>query len=626
MQNRGERSHGASDPLYGREVVMQTDERRRALLIGSPAFGLQGVLPDVGKMRRELEAWGFRCTECVGEHATRDGILCALRELVAGTRAGDVVAIYYSGHGGRCRLAAEGTSQPPAWNYLVPMDHHRETAFRGIAEFELGGFLHELAERTLDVTVILDCCHAAGTFRGDERVRAVPELSSMPRPLQDALDELAKAPRVLHPDGHRDVVRVLATSSDASAFEFTRNGQPSGYLTTELCAALAEARQAPMTWDSIIRQVRERIMARRGSDTQRPEVEGPRHRLPFSLHEPVSRGEHATLVLDDEGAPWIRAGRLQGLREGDRVEVHDGSDAVAATGTIAVLFEDSARLELDPRRSGGVPRLGSTVVSRSPSLRRTVRVGPEALGVPGLLSGLEQSQRLSVVSTDDATFSVQLGHGRLHVRGPAWLRRVPRPATPEGVQALVADLDGLARAEILLHELESPRGLPQGPDPIRWTFELFVTEPSSRSPRPLRPGEVLQEGTRLYAELRHLTRAKPTLYVNVLDRGITGRLALINQSEPAGVQLRAQQTRWVGRRAHGGPPGLRLAWPEQVPRDGLGRESLWCVVSQRPLDLRPLLEGPGARPPDRNRDGPADGLGTALHWAVARVEFSLQAV
>lgn len=601
-------------------------QERRALLIGSPSFGLQGVAFDVGQMRVELEAWGFRCAQCAGEDATRDGILTALRELVARTHAGDAVAIYYAGHGGRCRAAApEGASPTPAWNYLVPMDHDFSTRFRGIAEFEFAALLHELAAHTPNVTVILDCCHAAGTFRADERARSVPELPFVPDALAEALARQQRSGLELHPDGHPEVVRVVATASDSSAFELSRDGQSSGYLTTELCAALAEARQVPMPWDAILGQVRERIMARRGSMTQRPEVEGPRRRLPFSLREAVATGEHATLVFGADGTPWARAGRLHGLREGDRLEIQDGSDAVVATGAIAELFEDSARLELEEGARAAGLGLGSTVVLRHPTVRRTVRVQPEALGVSGLCSGLDQSQRLSLVTSGDALLTVSLADGCLHVSGPSWLRRSPRPATPEGIEALVEDLDAVARAEILLHELESPRGLPQGSTPLRWTFEVFVTEPGSRSPRLLRPGEILREGTRLYAELRHSTRAKPTLYVNLIERGVAGRPTLVSRSEPAGMELRAEETRWVGRRAHGGPLGMRLLWPKDVPRGEVGRERLLCVVSYRPLDLRSLVEGPRARRAEGTSRGKRDTvLGAPLYWDVAQVEFGLQ--
>ncbi len=70
---------------------------------------------------------------------------------------------------------------------------------------------------------------------------------------------------------------------------------------------------------------------------------------------------------------------------------------------------------------------------------------------------------------------------------------------------------------------------------------------------------------------------------------------------------------------------MRLVWPEHVPRDGVGQEVLICVVSQRPLDLRSLLEGPRVERENESRGGPADGLGTALFWSVARVEFRLEA-
>jgi hypothetical protein len=625
-----ERWRGPTDPSIMPAMTSPTKPRHRAVLIGAPTRGLKGVLNDVATMRKELEAWGFACDELAGPAATREGILGALRELVEWAATNDdVIAIYYSGHGGWYRLLERADEPPgPPTGFLVPTDIEADRDFRPIIDLELAVIVDDLARRTKNVTVILDCCHSAGLFREHEMARALKERVIEPGPLQDSLLALAGRSRVLHPEGHPDVVRVVATASASSAFEFQPEQGPSGgYLTHELCAALAEARQVPLPWETIIGQVRERVADRRGSTTQRPEVEGPRRRLPFSLYEPAYDGERSVLVYGSDDAPWARAGRLHGLSKGDRVEVQDG-EAVVATGRIVALLDDSTRLELDPITSGRKPALGSTVVPRSLALRKTVRVEPDALAAAGPLTGLERSPRLSVVvDGEDADFVVSLEDGGLCVSGQSWLRRLPWPATPDGIASLVDELDGLARTEILLAALASPPGLTAGSSPIDWEVEVFVTEPGRDSPRPLAAGEVLHEGVWIYAELRHLSRGGPILYVDVLDRDASGRLQLINESEPAGVQLRALETRWVGRRRHGGPPGLELRWPDLVPRDGIGHEELIFVVSQRPLDLRSLLEGPrasrGSRPQAQLRGTPADEVGTPLPWTVARVSFGV---
>lgn len=608
-----------------------TAPRRRALLIGSPVGGLLGVLPDVATMRCELEAWGFECEERTGADATREEILRALHELVAWAQPADAIVIYYSGHGGRgIVVEREGERSGPKLSFLVPWDIDHEGDFRGILEHELAGIVDDLSLRTPNVTVILDCCHSAGMARGTDVPRAVPERRIMTSAQQASLAALDRRPRPLDADGHRGVVRVVATAPGSLAFEFREPGRNGGYLTHELCAALAEARQVPLAWEAILGKVRERVAERRRSTLQRPEVEGPRRRLPFSLDEPAVDGERSTLVYGSDGAPWMRAGRLHGLCKGDTVEIQAGG-SIAATGRVVALLDHAARLELDPRADGQRPALGSTVVPRTLALRRTVRVDPGALGVEGVLWGLERSLRLRVVDDDEpADFLVALVDGGLHLSGPPWLRRVPRPTTPEGVDALVADLDALARSEILLAALACPPGLDGGASPIDWEVEVKVTAPDGTEPQPLVRDQVLPEGTLVYAELRHRSLGRPTLYVNVLDRGVSGRLALVNASEPAGVQLRAQEERWVGRRRTGGPLGVALAWPDCVPRGHSGHETLYFVVSQRPLDLRSLLEGPRAERAPRSlgqtRGTPADELETPLAWTVTRVGFGVAGV
>jgi hypothetical protein len=50
---------------------------RRALLIGSPVYGLQAVGADLDTMTELLQRRGFSCFRCYGKDATRLGILAA---------------------------------------------------------------------------------------------------------------------------------------------------------------------------------------------------------------------------------------------------------------------------------------------------------------------------------------------------------------------------------------------------------------------------------------------------------------------------------------------------------------------------------------------------------------------
>jgi hypothetical protein len=231
-----------------------------------------------------------------------------------------------------------------------------------------------------------------------------------------------------------------------------------------------------------------------------------------------------------------------------------------------------------------------------------------------------------VADDEPSDFVVARGAGGLLVSGPPWLHRVARPATPEGVAEVVADLDALARSEILRAALDAAREPGAARSPGGWQVRAYVTDPEGKEPRTLEAGERLRVGSRIYVELTNPTRGAPTLYVNVLDRGVSGRIEVVNQSEPAGVQLPATEVRWVGRRPNTNSPGMRLAWPRIVPAGAPGHEELVVVVSDRPLDLRSLREGPKvAREPEGQRRGEAraDELGMPLAYAVTRVGFEL---
>lgn len=256
--------------------------RHRALLVGSPG-GLHGVPVDVERMRAQLDRWEFTSTTVMG--VTRSELMRALALMLTETRPDDAVVVYYSGLAARgLEIDSSGMLAGPAWNYLVTADHDLEGSARGIADFELDQIAYDLAKITPNVTFIFDCCFARRMTRTSSEVvktlgRAMFERTSLP----DAWHARGAQSHDSRAVAERNVIRVAATSVDGAAFEFEGADGSAGYFTTELCAALDDARTAPISWDTIIRRVRERIFERRGSTTQRPEIAGPRNRLPFSL-------------------------------------------------------------------------------------------------------------------------------------------------------------------------------------------------------------------------------------------------------------------------------------------------------------------------------------------------------
>ena len=136
-----------------------------ALLIGAAVDGLPGVANDVGAMSIALHARGLAVVRCVGENATRAGIIAAYERLIADTGAGDAAAVvYYSGHGGWARSPDSGGGDLPAprdLQFIVPTDYRASAPgeFRGITSVELSALLARLTGKTRNVTAMFDCCH-----------------------------------------------------------------------------------------------------------------------------------------------------------------------------------------------------------------------------------------------------------------------------------------------------------------------------------------------------------------------------------------------------------------------------------------------------------------------------------
>lgn len=341
--------------------------RRVALLIGAQTGGLTGVGNDVDTMDGRLGWYGFTTTRREAGEATRDGILDAYEGLIRDTRAGDAVVVYFSGHGGLA-VPPPGVGERAGLQFLVPTDYG-ETAgsrFLGITAAELSVLLVRLTHATANVTVILDACHAAHQSRvGDLRVKALD------RPVYlDVAEHLSRLRRegldttVRDVLGNRNAVRVVACGREQSAYEHTDAGRRTGLLTGSLDRALAELGDRPATWAAVLARVRE--LTRVVMPAQRPEAEGPAHRLLFrsTAVEPApgpirpALGAPVTVewgrVIDGHAHPLPMAGAE--LSPGDHVYVRVRNDGDRTVHVSVLEFDASHRITvitaLDP---SGVP-------------------------------------------------------------------------------------------------------------------------------------------------------------------------------------------------------------------------------------------------------------------------------
>lgn len=141
---------------------------RRAVLIGINYVGQQGQLSgchnDVKNVRQFLETrHGFsECNMTIlmddGRYPppTRQNILNSFRNIVAESKAGDVVFIHYSGHGGRLR-DDNGDEDDGYDETLIPVDFQRTGQIR---DDDIYKILVKPMAAGVTCTCLMDCCHS----------------------------------------------------------------------------------------------------------------------------------------------------------------------------------------------------------------------------------------------------------------------------------------------------------------------------------------------------------------------------------------------------------------------------------------------------------------------------------
>lgn len=315
--------------------------RRRALLLGCGGGSLRGVSRSLAALADELAARRFSLATC-GPAATADELLVALATFVRGARPGDTVVIVYVGHGVLLEHAdhPRDPDSPRHVQALLPVDHAASHAddCRALTGLDLGLALRHLAARADNVTLVLDCCHAAGLVAEPGSLRDAADSPWHSR-LRAALGERLAATR-----GELDeVVRLVGCATHEHAYETSDSeGGWIGLLSRTLAEVLAETRELALTWADVAAAVHARVRE------IRPEqwigLEGPRTRGVFTRADlsppfggyPISATSPTTLE--------IPAGRLHGVHPGDRFAVVAADGAVLRVSPVTSITATTACL------------------------------------------------------------------------------------------------------------------------------------------------------------------------------------------------------------------------------------------------------------------------------------------
>lgn len=576
---------------------------KRALVIGSQVRGLQGVDFDVQQMTEMLEARGFQVDRRTGKRASRDGILEGYRELAERSAAQDAAVIYYSGHGLLTRNQTPAQGQPPWMQGIVPtdFDDSTHTDYRGITSWELSLNLERLTRKTSNVTVLLDCCHSARLSRDGEERRAT--VRALERPTWANFGEHLAALRRLYADlgelpgalssswSNPHAVRLVACGHNESAHEYqTDGGVFRGAFTEALLHYLRTLDEETLSWADLGRAVRERVQ--RLFPSQRPDVEGPQRRRPFSLETQEDNGS-AAVVTDRRGQYHLRAGRLAAVSVGDVYSVMPvGSAGIEADREIAramVLAVSASSAEIVIKewlnQHTAIPKDAIALPRERAAARRPVTlIAPEPARAE-LSQALASTRSLRLAQEeegDTALATLRLDGEQLTVEdsnGPL----APPFRFPQQLKQAVRMLGDLSVAQGL-RALEGEHGISEKRE---LTIELGKVEGSEIRTLPARgaallPGEVLC--------VRVCNRSFRNLHVHFFNLGVRGQVTMLSNFAPSGVVLKRDEFHVLGEHFGSGEiEGLTVSFPGGISDTSRPLlDEIFLIVTSSPVNLSAL--------------------------------------
>lgn len=574
---------------------------RRALLIGSQTSGLLGVNSDVEAIAAFLAERGFSRDVLIDDSATRDGIIAGLRRLIADTEDGDTVVLYYSGHGGQIdnRRHLDDSSEPRVYTCIIPSDHNAQN-FRGIFSAELAAFVAELSLKTHNITVILDCCHAAGVNLGDNFVAkgiAIPwnaEVAKYRDHLAAEGYDLGARADFIENNPH--VVRLAACRTSQLAYERVDAEQSAhGLLTEAFLEIVGDLNDDQPTWQAIGAGVAARVRERFAD--QDPVVIGPEERLLFDTTT-VPRSD-VLLYEVRAGERILTGGSLHFVTPKSRYLLmplnanRADRDLALAEAEVVDVSTDFARVTIELPDGAAPPRTGTRAFLYDPALRRypvafdglspsiAVDLSDLIVASPRLrLPDEEANERLMTVREIDSTLTLHDRYGyRIHHPWPL----DPDPErTTKLLHTVIIHAEQLARVCDLLDQppAEGPTALSPAPR-VRWGRVGDVTSvylPSA--------GARLPVDDRIYI---HASSESPSrVYVSVLGVGVDRSIRLLSSSSPSGMELRPGESYTLGQDDVGQRFGIPLAWHPDVPDDGAQPLYFVVISTDIPVDLRSL--------------------------------------
>lgn len=286
---------------------------------------LDGCVNDATAMKDlAISKYSFKpesITTLFNAEASRARILAELQKLVDNAKKGDVVFIYYAGHGSQVKnsLSTEADKKDET---IVPADAWKK-GVEDIRDKELAKYFNLLLDKGVLLTVIMDSCHSGSGSRGENFLYDPPKA----RYIEDANYD-AKDPTVPERPEERGAL-IFAAAQD---FEFAKeyrdeNNQPHGAFTSALLKAIQQLSVDASANDLYVSL--SAIMKYYGK-TQEPSIagnEGRRNGTLFALPKGTLKNKFTVPVsrLEAKGVE-LQGGFAFGLNEG--VRLANGTDTL----------------------------------------------------------------------------------------------------------------------------------------------------------------------------------------------------------------------------------------------------------------------------------------------------------
>lgn len=278
------------------------------------------------------------------QQPTYENIVRTFQQVTAQAEAGDLVWIYFAGHGARVRTAypeAKGSSGID--EVLVLWQPEGRAPKHYLRDIELGYLLQAMVQKGLIVTLVLDCCHAGGATRGNEQalIRGIgyidtPALATSS--LVASSQALSENWQALQKEQTRGFAICSGWLPQAQGYVFlaacrdieqARESQlsgsrPGGIFTNFLLETLWQM-PPESTYRMVYHRVRAKVHAHFGGQT--PQLEGEHDRVIFSsscLTRMYTAAVLAVRPCEDQRASLLEldADRLHTLQEGARFWIY----------------------------------------------------------------------------------------------------------------------------------------------------------------------------------------------------------------------------------------------------------------------------------------------------------------